>query len=171
MNARAARRSTLRAGRIGRAHGLDGSFYVLEPNLPLLGEGQRLILGEREMVVEQRRGTDDRPIVRLEGLGDRTAVESLRHQLLLASRDHAPDLPDGEWWAEDLEGCTVLAAGREIGIVKRLIGFPSCEALQVERAGRGEELLVPLVLDAVPQVDVERREIEIDLEFLGAGQT
>jgi 16S rRNA processing protein RimM len=96
-------------------------------------------------------------------------VESLRDEPLLARRDQAPKLPQGEWWAEDLEGCAVLAAGREIGIVRRLIGLPSCEALQVERLDGGEELLVPLVMDAVPEIDVERREIEIDLEFLGAG--
>jgi 16S rRNA processing protein RimM len=168
MNARAARRSKLRAGRIGRPHGLEGSFYVAEPNLLLLDQGQRLLVGEQEVVVSERRGTDERPIVRLDQLGNRTAVEALRDEPLLARRDHAPELPKGEWWAEDLEGCTVLSARREIGIVRRLIGLPSCEALQVERLDGGEELLVPLVWDAVPEVDVERREIEIDLEFLGA---
>jgi 16S rRNA processing protein RimM len=169
MNASAARRSKLRAGRIGRPHGLDGSFYVAEPNLLLLDQGQRLLLGEREVVVSQRRGTDERPVVRLDQLGDRTAVEALRDEPLLVRREHAPELPEGEWWAEDLEGCTVLSAGREIGIVSRLIGLPSCEALQIERLDGGEELLVPLVWDAVPEVDVDRREIQINLEFLGAG--
>jgi 16S rRNA processing protein RimM len=168
MNARAVRRSKLRAGRIGRPHGLDGSFYVADPNVLLLDQGQRLFVGEREVVVSQRRGTDERPIVRLDQLGDRPAVEALRDEPLQASRDHAPELPEGEWWAEDLEGCMVLSAGREIGVVRRLIGLPSCEALQVERLDGGEELLVPLVWDAVPEVDVARREIQIDLEFLGA---
>ncbi len=169
MNARAARRSKLRAGRIGRPHGMDGSFYVAEPNLVLLAQGQRLLVGEREVIVNQRRGTDERPIVRLDEFGDRTAVDAVRDQPLLARRDHAPELPEGEWWAEDLEGCTVLSDGREIGIVKRLIGLPSCEALEVERLDGGQELLVPLVWDAVPEVDVDRREIQIDLAFLDAG--
>jgi 16S rRNA processing protein RimM len=169
MSARAARRSQLRAGRIGRPHGLDGSFYVDEPNLLLLCQGQRLLVGARQMVVDERTGTDKRPIVRLNELGDRNAVEPLRGEPLAARRDHAPQLPEGEWWAEDLEGCAVLASGREIGIVRRLIGLPSCEALQVQLLDGREELLVPLVFDAVPAVDVERREVEIDLEFLGAG--
>jgi 16S rRNA processing protein RimM len=168
MNARAARRSKLRAGRIGRPHGLDGSFYVADPNVLLLGQGQRLLIGQRQVVVAQRKGTDEHPIVRLDELRDRKAVESVRDQPLLVRRDHAPELPGDEWWAEDLEGCTVLAAGRLIGIVSRLIALPSCEALQVERLDGGQELLVPLVFDAVPVLDVERREIEIDLDFLGA---
>jgi 16S rRNA processing protein RimM len=167
MNARAARRSKLRAGRIGRPHGLDGSFYVEEPNLWLLRQGQPLQIGKRQDVVEERKGTDERPIIRLEGLHDGAVVKDARGEPLLVRRDQAPELPEDEWWAEDLEGCTVLTDGRQIGIVKRLIALPSCEALEVERADGGEELLVPLVVDAVPEVDVEQRTVEIDLEFLG----
>jgi 16S rRNA processing protein RimM len=37
----------------------------------------------------------------------------------------------------------------------------------VARVGGGPELLVPLVSDAVRSVDIERREIDIDMHFLG----
>jgi 16S rRNA processing protein RimM len=170
MTARAARRSKLRAGRIGRPHGLDGSFYVEEPNLRLLGSEQPLLIGERQAVVVERKGTDRRPIIRLDVLRERAAVEAVRGERLETRRDQAPELPEDEWWAEDLEGCAVLAGGREIGVVERLMVLPSCEALEVQRTDGGQELLVPLVSDAVGQVDVERRTIEIDLEFLGVGQ-
>ena len=53
-----------------------------------------------------------------------------------------------------------------MGVVRRLVALPSCEALDIERPD-AEALLVPLVSDAVRSVDVERREIEIDLDFLG----
>jgi ribosomal 30S subunit maturation factor RimM len=53
-----------------------------------------------------------------------------------------------------------------VGRVSRLVALPSCEALSVWRA-EGEELLVPLVSDAVVRVDIERGEIEVDLNFLG----
>lgn len=169
MNARAARRGKLRAGRVGRPHGLDGSFYIEEPNLLLLGADQPLLIGERPAVVVERKGTDQRPIVRLDVLRDRAAVDAVRGERLLARRDRAPELPEDEWWAEDLEGCAILADGREIGVVKRLMALPSCEALEVQRGDGGQELLVPLVSDAVGRVDVERRTIEVDLEFLGVG--
>jgi 16S rRNA processing protein RimM len=169
MNAGAARRSKLRAGRIGRAHGLDGSFYVEDPNLLLLEPEQPLLIGERQAVVVDRKGTDERPIVRLDVLRDRDAVDAARGERLEARRDQAPELPEDEWWAEDLEGCAVLDGGRAIGVVKRLMALPSCEALEVEPADGGQELLVPLVSDAIGQVDVEERTIEIDLEFMGLG--
>ena len=52
--------------------------------------------------------------------------------------------------------------GRSAGCVE----LPSCEVLEVERAGGGE-LLVPLVTDAVREVDLDRRAIDVDLRFLG----
>jgi 16S rRNA processing protein RimM len=54
-----------------------------------------------------------------------------------------------------------------VGTVRRLVPLPSCEALEVERSDGGEDLLVPLVRDAVREVDVAARRVEIDLSFLG----
>ena len=56
---------------------------------------------------------------------------------------------------------------RLVGTVRRLLALPSCEVLEVAREDGEADLLVPLVLDAVRGVDLERREIEIDLRFLG----
>ncbi len=52
-------------------------------------------------------------------------------------------------------------------MVTRLLELPSCEVLEVARAAGGDALLVPLVADAVRDVDLERRVIEVDLRFLG----
>ena len=51
--------------------------------------------------------------------------------------------------------------------LRRLLALPSCEVLEVERVEGGDLLLVPLVSDAVRTVDLERKEIQIDLAFLG----
>ena len=48
-----------------------------------------------------------------------------------------------------------------------MLELPSCEVLEVERPDGAGDLLVPLVTDAVREVDIERRVIDIDLEFLG----
>jgi 16S rRNA processing protein RimM len=159
----------LRAGRVGRPHGLDGSFYVVEPNPALLELGARLVIGDQELQITRRAGTDRRVILRLEGYEDRSAARSLGGQDLLAPRSDAPELDPDEWWAEDLEGCRVHDAGKPVGIVRRLMELPSCEVLEVERDDAAGDLLVPLVADAVRSVDVARKEIEVDLGFLGEG--
>lgn len=161
-----ARPAWLRAGRIGKPHGLDGSFHVAEPKPRLLDEGRSLLLCGEPTRVVGRKGTDQRPIIRLEGVTDRQAADALRGEQLLAGREEAPALDEDEWWEEDLEGCSVKAGGRSVGTVTRLVALPSCEALEVERPDR-DPLLIPLVSEAVRDVDVERREIEVDLEFLG----
>ena len=123
----------------------------------------------RELRVARSAGTDQRPIVRLEGHDDRAGAEALRGAELLVARSEAPVLEPDEWWAEDLVGCSVSDAGRAVGTVARLLALPSCEVLEVVRseAGDGQVLLVPLVADAVRDVDLERRRIDIDLRFLG----
>jgi 16S rRNA processing protein RimM len=155
------------AGLVGRAHGLDGSFYVGEPRPALLMLGQSVTVGGRERAIVRRAGTERRPIIRLEGCERRDDAEALCGEPLEVADAQLPQLGEDEWWAEQLEGASVVCGEQEIGVVRRLLALPSCECLEVERAGGGRDLLVPLVRDAIRRVDVQERRIEIDLEFLG----
>ena len=157
----------LHAGKVGRPHGLDGSFHVVEPNASLLVLGSTVSVAGEARAIVRRAGTDARPVLRLEGHDDREAAQALSGAELLVSRAQAPELEPDEWWAADLEGCRVSDGEREVGVVRRLLALPSCEVLEVARSGSGDQLLVPLVSDAVRSVDVERRLIDVDLHFLG----
>lgn len=157
----------LRAGVVGRPHGLDGSFHVAEPVAALLEMGTEVRLGDAHRAIVRLAGHDARPIVRLDGCEDRDAAEALRGQELLVARADAPELEEDEWWATDLEGCSVCDGDRQVGVVARLLALPSCEVLEVTRAGDAPDLLVPLVRDAVRGVDLDARVIDIDLQFLG----
>lgn len=157
-------------GRVGRPHGLDGSFYVTRPMAALLSLGRDVTVRGQGHAIERRAGTDERPIVRLSGCEGREAAEDLRGEELLVARAEAPKLGEGEWWAHELEGCAVVDGDRELGVVAELRALPSCEVLVVERA-EGGELLVPLVRDAVRAVDVDGRRVDVDLGFLeGTGE-
>jgi len=156
----------LLAGRVGRPHGLDGSFHVTLANAQLLAAAASVVVDDRELDITRRAGTEKRVILRLADHGDREAAESLRGKDLLVPRSLAPELGPDEWWAEDLAGCAVHDGDRAVGTVRRLVELPSCEVLEVERSGAAD-LLVPLVTDAVREVDIDRRTIDIDLQFLG----
>jgi 16S rRNA processing protein RimM len=156
----------LHAGRVGSPHGLDGSFHVRDPRPQLLEEGAWVVVRGRAARINRRAGTDLRPLVRLEGCEDRDAAAELRGDDLLVARGDAPELEADEWWAEDLEGCAVRDGTVVVGTVRRLLALPSCEVLEVSRGDR-DDLLVPLISDAVRRVDVSRREIDVDLAFLG----
>lgn len=161
----------LRAGVVGRPHGLDGSFHVGrvggDAASRLLAEGTEVRVGEQTLRVVRLAGHARAPIMRLEGSSARADAEALRGQEILVARSGAPDLDEDEWWAEDLEGCAVRDGEEEIGIVSRLLELPSCEVLEVDRIAGGAALLVPLIADAVRDVDLERGVIDVDLRFLG----
>jgi 16S rRNA processing protein RimM len=145
------------AGRVGRPHGLDGSFYVNGPKQPL-AEGTVIRVAGADRLVERRAGTDERPIVRLEGISDRNGAAALLGEQLLLEQEDEP-LEEGEYIVSDLVGCTIEG----LGVVTGVIPGPSCDVLEVGVDG----VLVPFVSDAVKRVDLEGRIIEIDRHFLG----
>ena len=139
------------AGRVGKAHGRDGSFYVDNPRTRF-ELGAELRLGERKHEIVRSDGTADRPLIRLAGIEDPAGV---RGEILLVDEE----LEDDEYLVADLLGCEVPGLGR----VERVVDAPSCALLEV-----GEEAhLIPLIGDAVKRVDLERKIIEVDREFLG----
>jgi 16S rRNA processing protein RimM len=143
------------AGHVGRPHGLDGSFYVNHPTEEL-AEGTEVTIAGRRAVIERRAGTDDRPIVRIQGVSDRDAAGGLRGEALLVP---AGELEEGEFLIDDLVGCEVPGLGE----VRRVVPAPSCDLLEVG----DDAILVPLISDAVTRVDTDARVIEVDRGFLG----
>ncbi len=138
------------AGRVGKPHGLDGSFYV-ELARHELPQGVELLVGDRPHRVERRAGTDRRPLVRLAGVSD---PRPLRGQTMLVEAR----LAEGEFLASDLLACTVVG----LGPVSRVIDAPSCSVLEL-----ADGRLVPLVADAIESIDTGSGEIRVNREFLG----
>ena len=136
------------AGRVGKPHGRDGSFYV-DGATHQLPAGTEVFLGERRLRIDRRAGTDKRPLVRLAGVED---PGTLRGELLLIEAA----LDEGEWLASELVGRLVPGRGR----VTRVLDGPSCSVLELEDGS-----LVPFISDAIRSI--EGGEIHVDEAFLG----
>jgi 16S rRNA processing protein RimM len=155
-------------GRIGRPHGLDGSFHVTQPRERVLAETSTLVLNGAPVAIVRHDGTPAAPILRLEGIGTREQLEAVRGADLWVPRDVAPPLDEDEWLAEDLVGCRVVDGETAVGVVAKLLPYPSCELLEVQRPESGaKSLLIPLISDAVRTVDVAAQRIDVNLAFLG----
>jgi 16S rRNA processing protein RimM len=128
---------------------------VLRPGT--LALGATVTVAGRPYTIERLAGTSERPIVRLSGCTSRDDAVALGGADLLVP----VVLEEGEFWASDLEGCTVVDGSREVGVVSRMVALPSCEALEVG------DLLIPMVRDAIRSIDVDARRIDVDLGFLG----
>ncbi len=145
----------LSVGRVGRPHGLDGSFIVHLPH-PALGVGSTVGVGDRETTVDRLAGTRERTIVHLAGLDSREAAVAIGGEVLYALGIR---LGPGEYLVEDLLRCVVPG----LGAVNRVLAAPSCDLLDVG----DDAVLIPLVRDAIERVDTETGVIEVDRSFLG----
>jgi 16S rRNA processing protein RimM len=108
-------------------------------------------------------GTAKSPTARLEGVGDRSAAESLRGTLIEVERDALPPLDDGEYYHSDLLGLPCFDQdGSAIGTVSAVENFGAGDLLEVELEG-GRKSLIPFKPGIA---DLQDDRIELDPAFL-----
>jgi len=106
-------------------------------------------------------GTDLR--IRFEGIEDRTAAETLKGVQLVMDAAERRELAAGEWWPEDLVGCSAVdVSGAPVGEVVEVILAGVQDRLVVVRPD-GARAEIPFVDALVPQVDLVGRVITVDL--------
>jgi 16S rRNA processing protein RimM len=113
----------------------------------------------RAMLVRASRPNGGRLLVSFDGVEDRNAAEALRGSVLVVPRSALPDLPEGEFWPHQLEGCAVVTeSGRTLGAIVDVIANPAND-LWVAVDEAGTEILVPAIRQVVVDVDVPARRV------------
>ena len=141
-------------GRVGRPHGLDGSFVVERPS-DRLAKGMAVwIEGERAEIVGAKRVGGGRLAIRLD-----RAVE--RGALLQVPRAELPPPEPDEYYVFQLVGLDVVEdGGRALGKVKDVQTYPANDVLELE-SGQ----LLPLVESCVLAVDLDGGRIVVARGF------
>jgi len=133
-------------GKVGRPHGLDGSFFVegASERDGAFAVGTVVHVGDdRYEVVASKRGAQGRPVIRL----DRPVA---RGATLSVPRDALPELPEDEYYAFELVGLVVVEeGGRELGHVRDVLDYPANDVLELDSG-----VSLPLVEACVRQVDL-----------------
>jgi 16S rRNA processing protein RimM len=132
-------------GRVGRPHGLDGSFVVEQASddSRWFEVGSRLLVAgeEREVIGARRAG--GRPVIRLSG-------EAARGTALEVPREALPPTADDEYYAFQLVGLEVVEEGtRPLGRVVAVIPGIANDALELDGGA-----LLPLVGECVRNIDL-----------------
>ena len=144
-------------GRVGRPHGLDGSFFVEGPSerAEVFATGATLYVGGEPLkIVSSKRGSHDRPVIRLERRVDRGAV-------LAIPRAALPPLGEDEYYTFQLVGLAVEEeGGRLLGRVADVLDYPANDVLELDSG-----LSLPLVEACVRQVDLEGGRIVVAAGF------
>jgi len=137
-------------GRVGRPHGLDGSFVVenASEDPERFATGARLLVdGEPAEVVEAKRA-GGRLVIRL----DRPAARGRELQI---RRADLPEPEEGSYYVFQLVGLDVTeAGGRALGKVTDVTPGVANDVLELDTG-----LALPLVEACVREVDLERRRI------------
>jgi 16S rRNA processing protein RimM len=107
--------------------------------------------------------------VKFRSVDDRTIAESLRGHELVVPESWLPDLPEGEYWPFQLEGCEMVTeSGRSLGTFTRVIPSPANDLWEAVD-DTGAETLVPAVRAVIVEVDLDARRIVVrDLPGLTA---
>ena len=133
-------------GRVGRPHGLDGSFFVEEPSDDdrWFETGARLLVeGVESKVVAARRGAGGRPVIRL----DRTVP---RGETLEVPREALPPTEEDEYYIFELVGLSVVEEGGAVlGTVTDVEPGVANDVLTLDSG-----LALPMVSECVRHVDV-----------------
>jgi 16S rRNA processing protein RimM len=144
-------------GRVGRPHGLDGAFFVEGPSERegVFATGAELYAGGLPArVVVSRRGSGNRPVIRLDRRVERGTE-------LAVDRETLPQLEDDEYYVFELVGLVVEEEqGRVLGRVRDVLEYPANDVLELDNG-----MSLPLVEACVRQVDLAGGRIVVAAGF------
>ena len=134
-------------GRVGRPHGVDGSFFVEEPSEVegRFDPGATLWVDDSEAeIVVSKRGSGRRPVLKL----DRDVT---RGATLFVPREALPEPEEDAYYVFELVGLRVEEeGGRALGTVTEVHNGPANDSLELDSG-----LLLPLVGACVLDIDLE----------------
>ena len=144
-------------GRVGKPHGVDGSFFVEgASDVPdRFAKGAVLLVdGEPAEVVVSKRGAGGRPVIRLGRAVPRGAT-------LAVHRDALPDPGEDTYYVFQLAGLRVEEeGGRALGTVIEVDNGPANDTLELDSG-----LLLPLVESCVLDIDLDAGQIVVARGF------
>ena len=149
-------------GRVGRPHGVDGSFFVEggSESPERFERGAKLLVdGEPAEVAASKRGAGGRFVIRLDRPVPRGATLAVR-------RADLPEPGEDTYYVFQLVGLAVEEeGGRALGTVIEVDNGPANDSIELDSG-----LLLPLVDACVLDVDLEARRIVVARGFADADE-
>lgn len=139
-------------GRVGKPHGLDGSFFVEGPSSApgRFAKGATLHVDGVPARVDTSKQARGRPVIRLDRRVERGAT-------LAVPRTELPPPEEDSYYVFQLVGLAVVEdGGRELGRVRDVGEYPANDVIELDSG-----LVLPLVESCVLQVDLDQGRIVV----------
>lgn len=150
---------------VAGAHGVKGELRLklFTDSIDNLKVHETVFVGGAERKLESVRPGPAGAVVRIAGVGDRSAAEALRGSLVEIDRSQLPPLEEGEYYHADLIGLDCFdREGSRLGRVVGVENFGAGDLLEVETA-QGKTSLIPFRPGIA---ELEDKRITLDPEFL-----
>lgn len=153
-------------GVLGKAHGLKGEIQVSwegefspEAGLPvLLNKGSV----ERNLLIKGVRKRNDKFILTISGVDNRTAAEELTGARVYVAKSSLPKLAEDESWLADLVECDVyLPDGSYIGALHH-VEFPAGNEVWDIRQKDHGDVLFPARPEFIVDINTAAKRVTID---------
>ncbi|WP_018016830.1 ribosome maturation factor RimM [Corynebacterium capitovis] len=149
----------VQVGRVMKSHGIRGEVLVdVMTDAPEVRYADGAELNgtqagrERKLTVESSRPHKGRLLVKFREVPDRNEADSLRGmQFFAAPLEREED--SEEYYDHELIGLKVVHEGTQVGEVTGVVDTPNRKILEIDYAGR--EVLVPFVIDFIPEIDLD----------------
>lgn len=164
--------SLLSVGKIVNTHGIRGEVKVLLstdfPEVRFAPKARLLMVhperGERiEVTVASSRPYKQMYIVKFNEYGNINDVERYKGYELKVSKEERVELPENEYYFDEIIGCRVVNEDEEeIGVIEEILR-PGANDVWVVKLPSRKDLLLPVIDDVVLDVDVKSKRVKIRL--------
>ena len=154
-------KDVLRVGKIVNTHGLKGEVKVI----PLTDDPKRyneldfVLIDGIERKIQGCKYQKDRVIVKIEGIKTIEEAEKYKNKYMEIPREYAVPLEEDTYYIADIIGCTVYDTnGKDLGQIYDVIQTKNNDVYWIRKP---KELLIPVLLEIVTDIDIENRKITI----------
>lgn len=151
----------LRIGKIVNTHGLKGEVKVI----PLTDDPKRyndlefVLIDGIERKIKGCKFQKDRVIVKIEGIDIIEEAEKYKNKYMEIPREYGVTLEEDTYYIADIIGCSVYdTEGKSLGNIYDVIQTKNNDVYWIREP---KELLIPVLLNIVTDIDVENKRITI----------
>jgi 16S rRNA processing protein RimM len=154
----------IKIGKIVKAQGIKGEVKVfpLTDDVSRFNALKNAFVGGKPFKVGYARPQGGEIVIKLSGIDDRNAAETLKGKFVEVERADAVPLSEGEYFIADLIGAVVFEGEKRLGTVKEILNYGASDIIVAECGG--EAVMFPFLEKVIENIDVERGEIRLNGE-------